>query len=265
MKVYSFPLSDYSELASRLAKSASEHLGDLLVSCYLLGSCARGEERPGVSDVDVLLVTQGKEFVPTWERLPSKYSFVGAFSKEAERLAKEGAAPRSPLRNKVLILTVIGRKALKHETNGMLYFDLKEAKMLAGEDVRGDLRRPSWSALDANLFGKVSRWRERMLTNLLTLDVGKEPHRLASYAVMYSLPTAAAYITLGKRKMVMSKKDIPDAFAREFPRFKSSSVLYDVLDEYLNWKSRDDDFGRLASLWVRSLKFLLEIQQNIDS
>lgn len=259
-------MTEYQDLASRLAQTASERLGNSFISCYLIGSAARGEERLGVSDIDVLIVVQGKRIIHQWDRpRPRELSFLKGYAKDAERIARDAISPRPPLRLGFLIPTVVGEASLRKEADGMLYFDLQGAKLLAGKEVREGLRRPSWRNLDAELLADIDRWRERMVMNLSALDVRNEPHRLASYAVMYSLPTAGAYIALKRRKLVTSKEEIPGVFRKEFPTFSDASVLQDVLDEYLNWKSRDEDLGRLSSLWLRSLKFLLEIQRSLQA
>lgn len=257
-------MSTYQDIASRLAESTARNLGTSFVACYITGSSARGEERPGVSDIDVLIVVRGNEVYRQWEGLPAKFSFLKGFAEEAERIAREAMAPRPPLRLGFLVTTVVGEDSLRRVANGMLYFDLQGAKLLAGKDVRKDLREPSWKALDSELLDDISRWRERMIMNLSTLDFWKASHRLASYSVMYALPTAGAFIALKRRKLVTSKCEIPGAFVKEFPGFRSSSVLQDLLDEYLNWKSRDEDLGRLSFLWLRSLQFLLEVQHSVE-
>ncbi len=258
-------MTEYQGLASKLAQTASQHLGTSFVSCYLTGSTARGEERPGLSDIDILIVTRGKKVIHQWDRpRPQSLSFLKGFAKEAERLARDAMAPRPPLRLGFLITTIVGQESLRKEADGMLYFDLLKAKLLAGKDVREGLRPPSWRTLNAELLENIGRWRDRMIVNLSTLNLRKEPYRLASYAIMYSLPTAGAFIALKRKRLVMSKKDIPAAFKNEFPTFDSASVLQDALDEYLNWKTRDQDLGRLSSLWLRTFKFLLEVEHSLE-
>jgi hypothetical protein len=230
-----------------------------------LGSTARGEERLGASDIDVLIVVRGRRVIHPWDRFPSSFRFLEGYANEAERLAKTAMAPRPPLRLRLLVTTVVGRENLQKEANSMLYYDLQGAKLLAGTEVREELRRPSWKVLDKELLEDIRRWRHRMIVNSSTIDVRKEPHRLASYAVMYALPTAGAYIALKRRKLVTNKKEIPRAFMEEFPEFASAPVLQDILDEYLNWKLRDDDLERLLSLWLRSLMFLLEIERSVEA
>ena len=258
-------MSKYQDVASRLAESARRNLGTSFVACYVTGSTARGEERPGASDIDTLIIVRGKRVYHQWEGFPAWFWFLKGFSEEAERIAKEATAPRPPLRLGSLVTTVVGEDSLRKEADGMLYFDLQGAKLLAGKDVRKDLRRPSWKTLDGELLDGISRWRERMIVNLAALDIRKSPYRLASYSVMYALPTAGAFIALKRRRLVTSKREIPGAFMKEFPWFRSSSVLQDVLEEYLNWNSRDEDLGRLSSLWLRSLQFLLEVQCRVGA
>lgn len=258
-------MSPYQGTASEVAQAAAGHLGRSFVSCYLLGSAARGDEVLGVSDLDVVIVTRGRRVIHSWEHFPPRLSFLEEFAAEARRLAEDAMAPRPPLRSKFLISTVLGRESLRKEAEGMLYFELQGAKLLAGEEVRGELRKPSWKSLDGELVESITRWRDRMIVNLSSLDVRKEPWRLASYAVMYALPTAGAYIALKKRKVILAKREIPAAFVREFPRFGSAQVLHDLLDEYLDWRKRDEDLQRLSALWLRSLKFLLEIRQSMGA
>lgn len=258
-------MGSYQDLASRLAQAASERLGASFVSCYLLGSSARGEERLGTSDVDVLIVVRGKRVLHQWDRFPPSFSFLEGFAGEAEQLARDAMAPRPPLRQRFLVTTVVGRESIRREANGVLYFDLQGARLLAGAEVRRVLRMPSWKALDVELLEDISRWRERMVANLSSLDIWKEPHRLASYAVMYALPTAGAYIALKRRRLVTSKSEIPGAFMKEFPGFESAPVLEELLEEYLNWRWRDTDLARLSSLWLRSLKFILEVQREVNA
>lgn len=253
-------MTGYQAIASRLARSASERLGASFVSCYLMGSGAKGEERVGTSDIDILIVVRGNRVVHQWNRFPPSFSFLEEFAEEASGLAQEAVSPRPPFRLRFLVTTVVGEERLRREADGMLYFDIQGAKLLAGREVRKRLRKPSWGTLDAELTRDIDRWRKRMVTNVLTLDIRRQPHRLASYAAMYSLPTAGAYIALKRRKIITNKKDIPRVFLREFPEFESAGVLRDVLDEYLHWRSRDENLERVSSLWFRSLRFLVEVQ-----
>ena len=228
-------MTEYQDLASRLAQTTSQHLGNSFISCYLTGSASRGEERLGLSDIDILIVTRGKRVIHQWDRpRPPSFSFLKEFAKEAERLARDAMAPRPPLRLGFLITTIVGQESLQKEADGMLYFDLQKAKLLAGKEVREGLRPPLWKTLDAELLENIGRWRERMIVNLSTLDLRKDPYRLASYAIMYSLPTAGAFIALKRKRLVMNKKEIPVTFRNEFPAFDSARVLEDALDEYLN-------------------------------
>ena len=178
-------MTAYQGLASKLAQTASQRLGKSFVSCYLTGSTARGEEHLGLSDIDVLIVTRGKNVILPWDRpLPPSFSFLKEFANEAERLARDAMAPRPPLRLGFLISTIVGQESLRKEANGMLYFDLQNAKLLAGKDVRKGLRPPSWRTLNSELSEYVNRWMDRMVVNLSTLYFQKVPYRLAYFAVM---------------------------------------------------------------------------------
>jgi len=62
----------YAPLVERYARLLLKHFGDRLVSVVLFGSVARGDWRRD-SDIDLLVVVDGWDGVPVWERLRELY------------------------------------------------------------------------------------------------------------------------------------------------------------------------------------------------
>jgi hypothetical protein len=168
MQVFRAAIDDYAE------RLCLRH-GERLVSLYLMGSIARGEAVPGLSDVNLLAVFRdaapGGEPESAWNQETSR-----ALEEQYPELRREPAAgSREPLFTCMpLLLSEISPPT--PDTEGFATDEVLELHW-GGQLLRGEEIRPLMPPCPPPHLPHARSWAERARRTIEAFDVSKEVHR----------------------------------------------------------------------------------------
>jgi hypothetical protein len=201
-----------SELTEWFVRVANGNLSDQIVAAYLRGSAARGDNIPGISDVDFYMIVHDSALLNTSSR-QTLYDRLHPMVQEANR---RWAAEKPMFR-------VVPMSYLRLNKVGSFLTSL-EAKILVGSDVLAQVEKPT--AAELSQFGceELRRfsdfWTQRD-SGAITFNSLSE---MASYKQYVTLKLAQTAL-LSKGIISLRKQEVSEAFGKEFYVLDSADVV----------------------------------------
>jgi len=214
------------DMALALAKA---RLRDELVALYLGGSYLRGDFIPGWSDIDITTIVKDE----VWENESLKREFF----KKCDTIRKEVENTYGIHVDIGLPLGTTSESVVHNKVNLALFLARIEQKLLFGQDVFK--KAPNVDPERIPEWGKAATLQicDILLESLEregTLK-GKELVNLAKDAIVYLMKIAQNSLLM-KGIVKLQKKEIVDAFGREYAFLESKGIVREAHELQLSWR-----------------------------
>ena len=206
------PRTQLRELTNWFTRTASESIPDQLAAAYLRGSAARGDNIPGISDVDFYLIVHDSAILNASAR-KILYERLHPMTQEANR---RWVAEKPSFR-------VVPFSHLRLNNVGS-YLTSLEAKILLGSDVLAQVTKPSTTELSQFGHEELRRFLDfwaRQDDDATTFDSLSEMAARKQYLVLKLAQTA-----LFSRGIIsLRKQEVCVVFRKEFYTLDSADVV----------------------------------------